>query len=51
MQLDDLPHVKDRRSVVNGSIDLRVENCGVAIILSGVGNARIPHHGIQEITG
>ena len=46
-----LPDFKDWRSVVNSSIDLRVENCGVSIILSGVGNARIPHHGVQEIPG
>ena len=46
-----LPDIKDGRSVVNSAIDLGVEHCGIAIILSGVGNARIPHHGVQEITG
>ena len=46
----DSPHIQHRRSVVDGSIDLRVQHGGVAVVLRRVRHACVPHHGVKKVS-
>ncbi len=46
-----LPHPEYGRRVTDGPVDLWVEDGGVALVLRGVRDARVPHDGVEKVAG